>query len=253
MDLCKEIASKLQGSFECTDLDGRIRVRTPFVYPDGDVLDVFIKPQGDSVTITDLGETVRWLRSVTLSAKRSPKQQRLLHEVCKTHNVAFERGILKVTSTQESVADALVRLSQAALSVSDLWFTFRSRTVSSAADDVSDFFEEREISFHRSPKVVGVSGREHRLDFSTQTPGSEKLLCLLSTGSRASVKGLVEHVVATFYDLREWPLTEGRGLISLFDDTIDIWSPEDFKQLDGLSSIARWSQQDAFEELVRAA
>ncbi len=36
--------------------------------------------------------------------------------------------------------------------------------------------------------------------------------------------------------------------LSLFDDTSDVWAEEDFRLLEPLSEIARWSQPD---ELVR--
>lgn len=40
---------------------GYTRIRTPFTYPDGDVIDLFYQIHDDGqVTVSDLGETMRW-------------------------------------------------------------------------------------------------------------------------------------------------------------------------------------------------
>jgi hypothetical protein len=41
--------------------------------------------------------------------------------------------------------------------------------------------------------------------------------------------------------------------ISLFDDTADVWAEEDFRLVEDLSDIARWSRPDEFAEALRVA
>lgn len=51
------------------------------------------------------------------------------------------------------------------------------------------------------------------------------------------------------------PLTygpEALRLISLFDDTADVWQDEDFTLLDSLSEVRRWSEPEAFIEALKA-
>lgn len=71
-----------------------LRVRTPFWYPDGGVVDLFVKVNQDVATITDLGEALGWLRMQTLAARRSPKQQKLETDVCTTMGVELFKGQL---------------------------------------------------------------------------------------------------------------------------------------------------------------
>jgi hypothetical protein len=40
--------------------------------------------------------------------------------------------------------------------------------------------------------------------------------------------------------------------VSLFDDTMDVWSDQDFNLLKDLSVITRWSQPDGFIEALAA-
>ena len=133
---CESISSGLGPLFECSAIRGYIQVRTPFLYPDGDFIDLYLNNSDQGVTtVSDFGETIRWLSSNTLSAKRSPKQLGLISDISQTHGVEFFRGTLKARSTEPSLlADAITRVSQAALRVSDLIFTSRLRAVESATD-----------------------------------------------------------------------------------------------------------------------
>ena len=64
---------------------------------------------------------------------------------------------------------------------------------------------------------------------------------------------LAEHVLAGCVDLNHLKLNQPSIVfVSLFDDTEDVWRPEDFSLLEGHTEIARWSRPDEFENLLRA-
>ena len=74
-------------------------------------------------------------------------------------------------------------------------------------------------------------------------------MCVLSTASRAAARGIVEHVTSEWHDLSHLKLgPEAVGFISLFDDTLDVWSPEDFRLVEELSDLAFWSRPDELIE-----
>jgi hypothetical protein len=57
-----------------------------------------------------------------------------------------------------------------------------------------------------------------------------------------------------WYDLNHLAAgPEALQFVSLFDDTMDVWSPEDFRLLEDLSTIARWSQPETLIETLTAA
>ncbi|MDP2816496.1 MAG: DUF1828 domain-containing protein, partial [Rectinemataceae bacterium] len=82
---CEMLARSLGELFTCSLINGYTRIRTPFLYPDGDVIDLFIDEKAE--TVTDFGETLRWLKMQRLSSNRSPKQQKLLEDVCQNPSV----------------------------------------------------------------------------------------------------------------------------------------------------------------------
>jgi hypothetical protein len=116
IDLCREIAEGMGTLFECSPHGKFVRIRTPFLYPDGDIVDLFCKLQGDVALVTDLGETTRWLRMQTVSPRRSPKQKLLIEDTCLTHGVEFYRGMLLARCRSgDSLPDAVNRVAQASL------------------------------------------------------------------------------------------------------------------------------------------
>lgn len=242
------LAGSLSELFVCAPHGEYQRIRTPFLYPDGDNIDLFCKEQNGIVTVSDLGETTRWLRMQTVSTRRSPKQQSLIADVCQNHGVEFYRGMLMARCHPgDDFAAVVTRVAQAALRVSDLWFTFRTRSVESVADEVADFLTERDVPFERGERLVGRSGRTWTVDFHVRGSKRSSLVCVLATGSRSAARSIAEHVLATWYDLN--PLAAGAealAFLSLFDDTLDVWSEEDFRLVEPLSSVMRWSAPDQF-------
>jgi Domain of unknown function DUF1828 len=251
---CEAIQQSVGKLFTCSPLNGYTRIRTPFLYPDGDVIDVYLKETDGVVTLTDLGETLRWLRMQSLSSRRSPKQQKLVEDVCLTHGLELFRGMLVLRATEgQSIGNTVTRLAQGALRVADLGLTMRTRSVDSATDEVEEFLKEKSVPFQRGETLVGRSGKSWQIDFHTRSPHKSSLVCLLSTGSKGAARSITDHVVATWYDLNHLKLgPEALQFVSLFDDTLDVWSTEDFRLVDDISEIARWSKREDFAEKIAA-
>jgi hypothetical protein len=254
-NICSEFSSGLAALFQCTVHGEYHRIRTPYLYPDGDNIDVFCKPQGDVTLVSDLGETARWLRMQTVAPRRSPKQKALLEDVCVTHGVEFYKGMLQARHRQGDDLSAVVfRVAQAALRAADLWFTFRTRSVESVTDEVADFLTEREFRYERGEKLTGRSGRVWTPDFHVRTVQRSSLVYVLSTGSRSAARGVVNQIHTAFFDLNQLAAgPEALRFVSLFDDTADVWSDEDFRLAEQLSTVTRWSQPDEFADELQAA
>jgi len=153
----------------------------------------------------------------------------------------------------ETMAKAVTRLAQGALRVGDLWFTMRTRAVESASDEVEEFLKEKAIPFEPDRPLTGRSGKPWRIDFHTRTPRRSSLVSVLSTGSRGASRSMAEHVLATWYDLSNLKVgPEALQFVSLFDDTMDVWSREDFNLVSELSEIAHWSKPDEFAAKLAA-
>ena len=119
----KTSASILQGtlgaSFTCSEHGDYQRIRTPYLYPDGDNIDLFCKIEGDTLTVSDLAETTGRLRTQSAVLRRSPKQTQLIEDACVPHGIEFYRGMLQARCRPgDELAQVVTRVAQAALRVS---------------------------------------------------------------------------------------------------------------------------------------
>ncbi len=254
-NICQDFYGGLDSLFTCEPHGEFQRIRTPYLYPDGDIIDVFCKLQDDVVIVSDFGETTRWLRMQTVSSRRTPKQKALIQDTCQTHGVEFFKGIILARCRPgDQFAAVVVRVAQAALRVSDLWFTFRTRSVESVPDEVADFLSERHFRFERGEKLAGRSGKVWTPDFHIRAVRRSSLVYVLSTGSRSAARAIVHQIHTAWYDLNHLAAgPEALQFVSLFDDNLDVWSDEDFRLAEQLSTVSRWSKPNEFAEILKAA
>ena len=256
IEICEELQDNFGELFTCNEQGDYVRVRTPYLYPDGDNIDLFCRDTGDHVIVTDLAETTGWLRMQSLSTRRSPKQNRLIEDTRVTHGVEFYRGMLLVRCQPgDNLAEVVTRVAQAALRVSDLWFTFRTRLGDeSVTSEVAQFLEDRELAFDRSPKHRGRSLRDWTVDFQVRATERSSLVYVLSSGSRTAANRVTEHVVAAWHDLNHLALgPQGLQFVSLFDDTADVWAGQNFRLVEDLSTVVLWSKPDEFADVLSHA
>ena len=254
-DWCQELQRSLGALYMCSEHGDYQRIRTPYLYPDGDVIDLFCRAEGDTVTVSDLAETTGWLRMQSAARRRSAKQKLLIEDACLTHGVEFYSGMLQARCRPgEELAPVVTRVAQAAIRVSDLWFTFRAQGVQTITDEVAEFLTERELGFGRAEKLAGRSGRGWTVDFHVRTERRSSLVQVLSTGNRAAAHRVSEHVLAAWHDLNHLAAgPEALTFVSLFDDTADVWAEEDFRLVEPLSTVSRWSRPDEFAAVLSDA
>lgn len=240
-ELCRELSTGLAKKFICRNEGELLHVRTPFVYPDGQVIDLYFRD--DALVATDLGETLRWLDSHSWADKRTAAQRRLIQEICRASGVVEKHGSLSIeVGSPAASAEAVTRLAQAAARVADVWFTFRLKTFTTIRDEVGELLEEERVPHERNVVREGVSGKQWTIDFHTSSGSRSSLVQILATGSRSASSRLTDHTVAAWVDLRESDGAGSADFVSLFDDTVDVWRDEDFRQLESHSKLAFWSE-----------
>ena len=244
--LCGALREGLPHLYDCTPAPREgVRVRTPMLYPDGGVVDIFVLERGGAYTLTDFGETLGWLRMQTISPRRTRRQRRLIDDVCQTLGVELSRGQLILRSISAAdLGETVTRLAQAAVRVSDIWFTLRSRSFDSAAEEVGEWLIEKNIKFEQSIKQTGRSGRDWSIDFRTYAAERTSLVFLLSTGipkrrSQAHYRTCRSQGAYDLSHLKKRP----PGLHSSRCSTIPPTSGDrkDFRIVESLSAVALWS------------
>lgn len=253
--LCRDLQVGVGPLFTCSKQGEYLRVRTPYLFPDGDYIDLFCRVEGHEITVSDLAEATGWLRMQSVSLRRSSKQEQLIEDVCMTLGIEFYRGMLLARCrSADELAQVVIRVAQAALRVSDLWFTLRTRAVQAITDDVADFLTERKFLFDRTKPFVGRSQRTWTIEFVVQTKMRKSLVQVLSTANRAAAHRVSEHVLAAWHDLHHLAeAPRAPTFISLFDDSFDVWNDEDYRLIESVSTVSRWSRPDEFAAVLSDA
>ena len=131
-ELCSTVGRSLPPLFVCSEAEPEgVRVRTPMLYPDGGVVDVFVLPRGNGYDVTDFGDALGWLWLQSVSPRRSARQEALAQDVCQTLRIELFNDQLTMRGvTQDALGEAVMRVAQAAVRVSD-----RGQAFQTAADN----------------------------------------------------------------------------------------------------------------------
>ncbi len=260
--------------FQCAQLSEHdVRVRTPLLYPDGGLVDVFVYEQAGHLAVTDYGEALGWLSLQSTSNIESPKRTSLINDICMTLGIMIENRQLQfICSNVAELGEAVHRLAQAIVRVSDICFTFSqpARAVQQAIVpypdntkiEVTKWLSEKSFDFKEEVKHTGRSGIDWIIDYEIVKPSSNLLIFYLNSSTREEAVHLRHHVFAGCADLGSngtlpFSGTGSASPITLFDDTTDIrkdiWKPEDYKLMQSVSKPITLSNINKLEHVLIAA
>ena len=267
-ELKEQLTSSLPPLFECDALgENRFRVRTPLIFPDGGVVDVFVSKSDDLYTVTDYGDAMGWLDMRSAATGIAPKQRSLVADACRTHGIELKGGHVMLRSIEaKDLAQSIMRVAQAEASVGDVWFTMPQAmrmpqelqsvadsrsSEDSTASDVDAWLRGKDLQFERKYRMKGGSEQTWSVDFRTSSPAGESLVFLLSAKTRQTARRRVNEVFTAWFDLAGNRESLSRpAFISLFDDATGAWRDEDFNLLKQQSNVALWSRKDELERLL---
>jgi hypothetical protein len=216
---CEQLKEKALATlpilFSCQQETSRLQINTPYLYPDGDYIDLYVVETPLGLYFTDLGETMGYLADHGISLKQSPKRLKIVNDILLTQGIELFQGELRVALEDWDKAAWLVtRLGQGIVQICNLVFSVRLSTLT---------------TFKSVPKRPW-------------------LVETLSSQSRSYANMLVSRVVRIWHDLRR---VDGRyGYLALLDDSTDIWKPEWFDQMAELSEVVVWSQRERLPDLL---
>ena len=259
-ELRDEAARQLGPQYPCSVTEnGAVRVTTPLLLPDRTVVEVFLADGEDGVFATDFGDAYGWLWCSTAWEDFNPKQRRLLAGIERSTGVQFANGEFRHRCRDaESLADGIHAVATAMLRCADLTFTLPLddeplERPGCTWTEVARWLADREIPFRSGEIVRGCSGRSWQADFATDAPGAAALVFLLSADTAQSAREAAGAVAAASRDIREAANGAApRRLVALFDDAVDVWQPADYKLLEPSARVARWTDRDEFERILRA-
>lgn len=251
---CQSVISKvienLRESFKCSRSGNRLSIITPYLYPDNDLIEVYLEEVGPNIVrVTDLGETLRHLESIGLDVYASSKRQFLLEQISRRLNVNTQRGKLEKEGTAQEVGNLLMDVVATAQSIADLAYTSKAYEPATFPKEVSIFLHENQIEHEYQPYVFGASRKKYRV--SVRLDGSresEILVEAMSPNEQFAMTPVVNRVIRMWVDIND---PKKRKKISLLNDVDFVWRAEDLALLERWSLIHRWSKKEDFLNKIR--
>jgi len=240
--------------------NGMLRLATPFRYPDGSQIDLFLgSPPGllvNDIRVTDLGQTAAYLFDLQLKPWATFKRKQIVEDVCRTLNVAQEGGELLVRLTgadlaSSALSDAMVRVAQACIRTADIAYTQRLRAPASFKDEVEEFISSDGVEVESGIVLPGRFNKDVSVDFRTRGRRVKSLILTLSTQNNAAAHGVSNEVFRKWYDLE--PQRSEHQFLTLFDSTNNSIRDDDLARIGELSTVLAFpAEQDAVMEAIAA-
>jgi hypothetical protein len=219
---CSQLAQSLQGFSLLRSCDqvgeNTLRISTPFVGLDGSYLDLFLEQQVNvtkkdnplfwGYILSDLGETAAYLYSLRIQLSTTRKRRNFVSDVCEALGVEHERGQLLIKLERGQLAtlpDAILRLAQACIRVSDLSFSQRYPAAGIFSEEVEEAIDQTELRYEPGPVPVPgrFGGKEVVVDFKVFGPKKTSLVKTVSASTPDAAHVMLNETLARWLRLSD--------------------------------------------------
>lgn len=232
--------------FKCKQNGKYLSIQTPFYYPDGDVIEIFVHQRSGKIVVSDLGETMRYLGAYDLDVKNYSKRQVIINDVINLLNVKFIKNVFyKPIKSMDHLPEDLFDLSQCIIRICDLLYTVRGSSPAGFVEEVKDFLDFHKFKFEEGFTVETTSDHKYEFDLGIEVDDSTiKLVKLMSPPSKSTQKPNFDRVLRMWVDLENFSEYKKSSRITLLDDTNYIW--RDLILIEKYSIVTDWSDKEGF-------
>ena len=155
----------LKNSITEKDLENCIEITTPFLDRHNDWIQIYIEEKNDNIYLTDDGYTIEDLITCGCDIT-TPTRKKLLQRIVNGYGIKIsDDNELYTNTTPSFFPQKKHALIQCMMAINDLYMTSRSNTISIFADEIKDFFNEKNVIYSQDVSFVGQTGFNHKFDF----------------------------------------------------------------------------------------
>ena len=240
---------ELSANFVCREQNGVVWLVTPYRLPDGDLIELIVTSDNSGqFTVTDAGETARYLANHGFDPTASPGAKRVMAEIAARTGVEPALPEIRKTAPAPKLGEALFDVILACLALGDTLYLSRAYQPTRFVEEVARMLMEAKFVCTRDKRVVGSSGRSYKVHFSITVyedgvPHGEALLHTLTARAPAQAKPVVDAATRMWFDIGN---SKWHGTV--LDDRFLGWPTEDVRLLGRLTKVYLWSER---EELLK--
>lgn len=223
---------------------------TPFLNHKNDMIEIYIKQDGDQITLSDGGNTVNELRLNGLDIDKSKRRLEELNTILRSFGLKRSNNREIIANTDKRhFAETKHRLIQAILCIDDMFMLSEQRVKSFFIEDVANFFEMNEVVFMKDTLFTGKSGFTHKFDFALPKIKKRQEIAIRAINSPR--KDIIGSALWNIEDTR-LVRSNTEGLVIL-NDSNEI-QPDIYSALDQYKvSYVNWSNRNEKLDIFRAA
>lgn len=247
--ICEEIIEKyletLKDEFKCVKENGLIRIITPYLYPDNDLIEVFVREIApDRIMVTDLGETFRHLHSQGVDVFSTIKRKYLIETISSNTNTKIIQGKLIKETTLDKVGETIFDIIETSKAIGDLIYTSVAYEPAVFIYEVESYLKENNIKYLKKIIMDGViTGKKYSIDFKILN-SSDSLLQTLSAKTAAGISPKVNATFRMWYDIDKQVKK-----LSVLNDIDFKWKGSDIILLKTVSKVVFWSEKEKILEI----
>jgi hypothetical protein len=254
---------------QCDTLpDGTLRIATPFQYPNGSFIDVFLQevkalPAENQNffcghMLSDCGQTATYLLDLHIKPWTTKRKKLILQDICAATGVQDNSGELQIlieTDRLDTIAPAMVMLAQACIRITDLSHMQRFPVVPTFRDEVEEFIDQASVGYEADQPVKTIYGKDIYVDFVVRGRQKSFFVKTISTNIPDVAHRQLVEVFAKWHDLQNHRDKDKQQFVTVVEDKpLSRYQPSDLKRLEDVSDAVVYfpSEQDRFRETLAA-
>jgi len=224
---------------------GALRMSTPFVYPNGSHVDVFLEKRPllyESYLLSDCGQTGLYLQDAQVKMDSTERKRQILGDICAEHGIALRNGCLELElSGQDAVniATAIFNLSQTCVRIADFGIHQRLRSPNPFRDDVEEFLEASGLRCKADVRVPGLYGRDVKVDFEVE----HSYILVLAAINETAAHSSANEINRKWHDLASHK-TALRKFVTVYNSSSSAIRADDLQYLSESSELVSYPEQE---------
>lgn len=201
---------------------------TPFLSPDNDPIQIRLTLKGDTVELSDMGESIGFLFLHGVELKPYSRQRWFFDTTLRRLSVSASDSEITTRVPAGEVPDAIIRLTEAIRSSQHIVMTAKARSRISFGEDVSEWLAGSKVDFRRSVDYVGAAGKHYVIDFELALApvGKDRtLMYAFQSLTPGWANALANRAIVSFLEIRESGLPPFQSAC-LLDDSVEeeVWT-----------------------------
>ena len=246
--LAEIIGQSPTAGLKCRQDGDLLRLETPFRYPDGGTMELFVEEHKGLRVVTDLGEGFRFLEKGGIEPMRSPSRQRVIELSVRLAGARLDNGVVEIPVTADSeFLGAVMRLAQAITRIADLSLLVKGSFSSTFSDAVEEYLRASThgVEIQRGAMVQGNATRHH-VDILARSNKGVSVVESLSALTPAGANAQTAFTIQKFADISAIG-TGAPERFAILDESAEVWSASLRKQLSRFADVLDWEHRDTLK------